>query len=31
LAEGKLDELMERLQAKLGKTKEQIQKIIADL
>jgi len=30
-AEGKQDELLGRLQIKLGKRKEQIQKIIADL
>ena len=31
LVDGKQDELLGRLQTKLGKTKEQIQKIIADL
>lgn len=31
LAEGKEDELLGRLQAKLGKTKEEIHKIIAGL
>jgi uncharacterized protein YjbJ (UPF0337 family) len=31
LAEGKEDELLGRLQAKLGKTKEQIHKLISDL
>ena len=31
LAEGKQDELIGRLQTKLGKTKEQIHKIISDL
>lgn len=31
LAEGKNDELVGRLQAKLGKTKEEIHKLIADL
>jgi len=31
LVEGKNDELMGRLQAKLGKTKEQIHKIISEL
>ena len=31
LVEGKQDELIGRLQAKLGKTKEEIQKIISDL
>ena len=31
LTEGKQDELFGRLQAKLGKTKEQIHKIISDL
>jgi uncharacterized protein YjbJ (UPF0337 family) len=31
LTEGKDDELLGRLQLKLGKTKEQIQKIILDL
>ena len=31
LAEGKQDEMLGRLQAKLGKTKEEIHKIIADL
>jgi uncharacterized protein YjbJ (UPF0337 family) len=30
-AEGKKDEMLGRLQAKLGKTKEEIKKIIADL
>jgi uncharacterized protein YjbJ (UPF0337 family) len=30
-AEGKKDEMLGRLQIKLGKTKEEIQKIIADL
>ena len=30
-AEGKKDELLGRLQIKLGKSKEEIQKIIADL
>ena len=31
LVEGKHDEMLGRLQTKLGKTKEQIQKIISDL
>lgn len=31
LEEGKKDELLGRLQIKLGKTKEEIQKIISDL
>jgi len=31
LVEGKHDEMLGRLQVKLGKTKEEIQKIIADL
>jgi uncharacterized protein YjbJ (UPF0337 family) len=31
LVEGKQDELIGRLQSKLGKTKEEIQKIIAEL
>jgi len=31
LIEGKQDELLGRLQVKLGKTKEEVQKIIADL
>ena len=31
LIEGKQDELLGRLQAKLGKSKEEVQKIIADL
>ena len=31
LAEGKKDELLGRLQIKLGKTKEEIQKIISEL
>lgn len=31
LAEGKQDELYGRLQAKLGKTKEEIHKIISDI
>ncbi len=31
LVEGKHDELMGRIQIKLGKTKEELQKIIADL
>ena len=31
LVEGKKDELLGRLQTKLGKTKEEIQKIISDL
>lgn len=31
LVEGKQDELIERLQLKLGKTKEEIMKIISDL
>ena len=31
MAEGKQDELLGRLQKKLGKTKEEIHKIIADL
>lgn len=31
LEEGKRDELLGRLQIKLGKTKEEIQKIISDL
>jgi len=31
LVEGKHDEMFGRLQTKLGKTKEQIQKIISDL
>ncbi len=31
LVEGKQDEMLGRLQTKLGKTKEQIQKIISDL
>jgi uncharacterized protein YjbJ (UPF0337 family) len=30
-AEGKKDEMLGRLQIKLGKTKEEVQKIIADL
>jgi uncharacterized protein YjbJ (UPF0337 family) len=31
LVEGKQDELLGKLQIKLGKTKEEVQKIIADL
>jgi len=31
LAEGKTDELLGRLQAKLGKTKEEIHKLISEL
>jgi uncharacterized protein YjbJ (UPF0337 family) len=31
LAEGKQDEMLTRLQLKLGKTKEEIQKIIAEI
>ena len=31
LVEGKHDELLGRLQKKMGKTKEEVQKIIADL
>ena len=31
LVEGKTDELIGRLQTKLGKTKEQVKKIISDL
>lgn len=31
LVEGKQDEMLGRLQVKLGKTKEEIQKLIADL
>ena len=31
LTEGKKDELIGRLQIKLGKTKEEVQKILADL
>ena len=30
-ADGKKDEMLDRLQAKLGKTKEEIQKIISEL